>query len=210
MGALEILVLLLATTGPTKAAVVFLGLTKNADKQFKRKLAFRSAGIAAVLCVLFALLGAGILAVLKISVEALMIAGGAILFVFALNMVIGEDKEEEPGSEPPEPNMDWAAFPLAMPLMASPQGLVAIVAIEATFQSITQSMMLVGLILVVAVINVIFMIGADRIFAKVPPSALKVIMRVAGLLLCGLAVQIMIYGFDGLGLIPSEAVELNG
>ncbi|EPN4952632.1 hypothetical protein ACT0HV_000588 [Vibrio diabolicus] len=60
------------------------------------------------------------------------------------------------------------------------------------------------------VINVIFMIGADRILAKIPPSALKVIMRVTGLLLCRLAVQIMIYGFDGLGLIPNEAVELNG
>ncbi|WP_038176695.1 MarC family protein [Vibrio pacinii] len=209
MGPTEILILLLATAGPTKAAIVYLGLTKNTDAQFKRQLALRSAGIAAVLCVLFALLGAGILSTLKISVEALLIAGGAILFVFALDMVIGEDKEQADSSEPPAPTLDWAAFPLAMPLMASPQGLVAIVAIEATSQTFADSLMLVGLILVVAVVNVVFMLGADRIFSKIPPAFLKVIMRIAGLLLCGLAVQIMIYGFDGLGLIPNQAVELH-
>ncbi len=48
--------------------------------------------------------------------------------------------------------------------------------------------------------------GAERIFAKISPAVLKVVMRIVGLLLCALAVQLMITGFDGLGLIPNPDI----
>jgi multiple antibiotic resistance protein len=192
-----------------------LGLTKSADAALKRAIAFRAVTISAVVCVIFALVGAGILSGLKISVEALLIAGGAILFVFALNMVMAEEKEAASDQPPPVPSMDVAAFPLAVPLMASPQGLVAIVAIEATFnqgmtaEAITEALIFVALILAIMAINLGCLLAADRIFAKIPPAFLKVLMRIVGLMLCALAVQLMIYGFDGLGLIPSPDVDLN-
>ena len=210
MGWVEIFVLLFVTIGPVKAAIVHLGLTKTADAALKRAIAIRAVTISTVVCVIFALVGAGILSGLKISVEALLIAGGAILFVFALNMVMAEEKEASPDAPPPAPSMDVAAFPLAVPLMASPQGLVAIVAIEATFQqgmtteAIFEVSIFLALILGVMAINLVFLLAADRIFAKIPPAVLKVVMRVVGLLLCALAVQLMIFGFEGLGLIPAS------
>ena len=215
MGWIEIFVLLFVTVGPVKAAIVHLGLTRSAEPALKRAIAFRAVTISTVVCVIFAVVGAGILAGLKISVEALLIAGGAILFVFALNMVMAEDKEETTDAPPPAPSMDVAAFPLAVPLMASPQGLVAIVAIEATLQqgmtagAITEVAIFVGLILGVMAINLVFLLGADKIFSRVPPAFLKVLMRIVGLMLCALAVQLMIYGFDGLGLIPNPEIELG-
>ena len=209
MGWLEIFVLLFATTNGMKAAIVHLGLTKNADAALKRAIVFRAVLITTVVCVLFALAGAGILAGLKISVEALLIAGGAILFVFALNMVIGDEKEAMSDGPPPAPSMDIAAFPLAVPLMASPQGLVAIVAIEATLEGMTEAGILVALILSIMAINVVLLLAADRIFAKIPPAFLKVVMRIVGLMLCALAVQLIIYGFDGLGLIPNPEIDVN-
>ena len=209
MGWVEIFVLLFATTNSMKAAIVHLGLTKNADAALKRAIAFRAVLITTVVCVMFALAGAGILAGLKISVEALLIAGGAILFVFALKMVLAEEKEESPDGPPPAPSMDIAAFPLAVPLMASPQGLVAIVAIEATLEGITEAGILVALILGIMSINLVLLLAADRIFAKIPPAFLKVVMRIVGLMLCALAVQLIIYGFDGLGLIPNPEIDLN-
>lgn len=215
MGWLEIFVLLIVTTGPTKAAIVYLGLTKTADAALKRAIAFRAVFIATVVCVLFVLAGSFILGALKITVESLLIAGGAILFVFALNMVLAEEKEAPEGGPPPAPSMDIAAFPLAVPLMASPQGLVAIVAIEATLEqgitpaAITDISIFIGVILSVMAINLLCLLGADRIFGKIPPAVLKVVMRVVGLLLCALAVQLMIFGFDGLGLIPNPDIDLN-
>ena len=66
------------------------------------------------------------------------------------------------------------------------------------------------LILAVMAINLGFLLAADKIFAKIPPEILKIVLRIVGLLLCSLAVQLMIFGFDGLGLIPDPDVELNG
>ena len=206
---IEIFVLLLATTNGMKAAIVSLAMTKNADAALKRAIAFRTVTISTVVCILFALAGAAILSGLKISVEALLLAGGAILFVFALNMVIGEEKETSVDEPPLVPSIDIAAFPLAVPLMASPQGLVAIVAIEATLhQGVTTAAIydvgiLVGIILIIMALNLGILLGAERIFAKISPAFLKVVMRIVGLLLCALAVQLMITGFDGLGLIPN-------
>ena len=215
MSWVEIFVLLFATTNAMKAAIVSLAMTKNADAALKRAIAFRAVLISTVVCVLFALAGAVILSGLKISVEALLIAGGAILFVFALNMVISEEKEASADAPPPAPSIDIAAFPMAVPLMASPQGLVAIVATEATLnQGITMDAIvdvgiLVGLILVIMAINLGILLGADRIFAKISPAFLKVVMRIVGLLLCALAVQLIISGFDGLGLIPNPGIDIN-
>ena len=148
MGWTEILVLLLVTIGPVRAAIVYLSLTKSADAELKRAIAIRTVTISAIVCVVFALLGAGILAGLKVSVEALLIAGGAILFIFALQLILGDDKEATEDGPPPAPSIEIASFPLAVPLMASPHGLVAIVAIEATLQGVTQSVIFVALILV--------------------------------------------------------------
>ncbi|WP_209507297.1 MarC family protein [Ruegeria sp. HKCCSP335] len=203
----EILVLLFVTIGPIRAALIYLGLTKSADAQLKRSIAIRTVMISTVICVMFAIVGAVILSGLKVSVEALLIAGGAILFVFALQLVIGEEKQQPEGEEPPAPSIEIATFPLAVPLMASPHGLVAIVAIEATLQGVTEGLIFVGCILAIMAFNLFFLLAADKIFAKIPPAILKIFLRVVGLLLCALAVQLIIFGFDGLGLIPNPEIE---
>ena len=203
MSWIEIFVLLFVTIGPVRASLVYLGLTKSADADLKRAIVIRTVSVSAVICVIFALLGAGILAGLKVSVEALLIAGGAILFIFALQLVLGDDKEETSDGPPPAPSLDIATFPLAVPLMASPHGLVAIVAIEATLQSVTDGVIFVAIILGIMAFNLGFLLAADRIFSKIPPAILKIFLRVVGLLLCALAVQLIIFGFDGLGLIPN-------
>lgn len=210
MSWVEVAVLLFVTIGPVRAALVYLGLTKSADAELKRAIAFRTVLVSAVICIIFAVLGAVILGGLKVSVEALLIAGGAVLFIFALQLILGEEKEQSEDGPPPAPSIDIATFPLAVPLMASPHGLVAIVAIEATLEGALEGAIFVGVILAVMVFNLFFLLAADKIFAKIPLAILKVFLRVVGLLLCALAVQLIIFGFDGLGLIPEANIEALG
>lgn len=210
MGWTDVFVLLFVTVGPVKAALLFIGLTKTADAKLKRAIAIRTVLVSTVICIIFAVIGAGILAGLKVSTEALLIAGGIILLLFALDLILADEKAPENNdAPPPAPTMDIATFPLAVPLMASPQGLVAIVAIEGTLQSTGQGIVFICLILVMMAINLGVMLAAEKIFAKIPPAILKIFLRIVGLLLCALAVQLVIYGLDGLGLIPSPDVELN-
>ena len=209
MGWADIFILLFVTIGPVRASLVYLGLTKTADAGLKRAIAFRTGMGSTVICISFALIGAAILAGLKVSTEALLIAGGIILLLFALNLILGEDKDQAADGPPPAPSMDIATFPLAVPLMASPQGLVAIVAIEGTLQGTGEGLIFVALILVMMAINLGFLLAADKLFARIPPAILKIFLRIVGLLLCALAVQLMIFGFDGLGLIPNPDIALN-
>lgn len=105
MGIADILVLLFITIGPTKAAAMYVALTKSADLDLKRKIAFRTVLVSLIICAIFVVLGEGILKMLHISIPALLIAGGIILFVFALHLVLGEDKPEPVTGSPQVPSI---------------------------------------------------------------------------------------------------------
>lgn len=131
MGILEILLLLLVTIGPTKAAAMYLSLTAGVEPALKRQIAIRAVATAAIVCAVFALLGQALLGLFHVTIPAMLVAGGMILFIFAVHLVLDDDHHDasQDGLRP-APSLDVAAFPLAVPLMASPQGLVAIVAIS--------------------------------------------------------------------------------
>ena len=58
----SIAILLLATIGPTRAAIVFVGMTQSADaKQLKRKIALKTVLVSAIVCCIFVVLGSVIL-----------------------------------------------------------------------------------------------------------------------------------------------------
>jgi multiple antibiotic resistance protein len=202
LGALDIFILLAITVGPTKAAAMYLASTVGAEPALKRQIAIRTVLTATVVCMIFALAGQPILRMFHISIPALLIAGGLILFVFALQLVLGEDHEELPDGAPRTPSLGLAAYPLAVPLMASPQGIVAIVIISIERPDLTGRLMLLGLLLFLMACNLAVLLFAEKIFSRISPAVLKVVMRIFGLLLCGLAVQLCILGLQHLGVLP--------
>jgi multiple antibiotic resistance protein len=210
LGILDILVILLITIGPTKAAVFFVGLTAGAEPALKRSIAIRTVATSAIICGAFVLIGEGLLGAFHVSLAALKIAGGLVLLLFALHLVLGEEKKDEAETGPRAPSLDVSVYPLAMPLMATPQGLVAIVTLAANMRGGGGLLMLLALVLAVMALNLVFLLYADRILGLVGPSVLKVVMRVFGLLLCGLAVQLMILGGQDLGVIPRDVAAGGG
>jgi len=208
LGILDILVIFLITIGPTKAAVFYVGLTAGADRALKRQIAIRTVLTSAVICGVFVLIGEGLLGAFHVSLAALKIAGGLILLLFALHLVLGEEKKEEKlEGGPRAPSLEISVYPLAMPLMASPQGLVAIVTLAAAMRGGGGLLLLLVLVMVMMAFNLVFLLYADRILGLIGAPILKVVMRVFGLLLCGLAVQLMILGFTDLGVIAPQPRE---
>lgn len=204
-GIADIFVILLITIGPLKATIVYATLTAKADAAFRRQVAIKTVITAAVVIILFVLAGEFILKVFHISLPALKIAGGLILLLFALHMVLGEEKKGEMDDIGPSP--DIAVFPLAMPLMATPQGIVAIVTIAAGAQTVGDIGILLVLALIILAINLIVLLLADKIIAAIGPAALMIIGKIVGILLAGLAVQLMISAGIDLGLIAKPAPD---
>lgn len=128
-GILDIVTVLLVTIGPLKALIVYATLTARADADFRRQVAIKTVTTAAIVTLVFVLAGEMLLQIFHVSLPALKIAGGIILLLFAIGMIMGGHGDEQ--EKPKALSLDTAVYPLAMPMMATPQGLVALTAITA-------------------------------------------------------------------------------
>ena len=126
--------------------------------------------------------------------------------LYALEMVLGSKSQEQPKADSAE-STNIAVFPLAMPLMATPQGLVAIVTLTAAAPGTSEVALMIGLILGVMAFNFIFLLGAHKILSAIGPAALKVVSSIVGLLLVALAIQLMIWGLSDLGVLQELPVN---
>lgn len=193
------------TMGPLKAFLVYVQLTRNLDVGVRRQIALKAVAVATATGILFIFAGKFLLDFFHFSTGAFMIAGGAILFVFALDMVLSrgdgnklEDYERDPTTV--------AIFPLAIPLIAQPIGIVALTVASVRFDDDLGSLALItAMLLLVMAINIAVLSFADRISAYIRPEALQTAVRILGILLCGLAVQTILEGADELGIVNLPA-----
>jgi small neutral amino acid transporter SnatA (MarC family) len=64
-----------------------------------------------VICIVFVLIGHEILSVFHVSLPALKLAGGLILLLFALHLVLGEGEENSAGAGQSARSLDIASYP---------------------------------------------------------------------------------------------------
>lgn len=201
-GIADDIAILAITVGPLKAAIVYATLTGGADKALRRAIAFRTVIVATLVLLIFVVFGEFILRIFHISLPALKLAGGLILLLFALGMVMGDDQNGL-GSGGPV-TIAVATYPLAMPLMATPQGIVTVVTLAAAKPELSNIILLIVILLAIMGLNLVVLLSANKILGK-GGGAMQVVGRVVGLLLAGLAMQLMILGLTDLGLIPAAA-----
>ena len=94
----DLLVILLITAGATKAAAFFVAQARDMSRPEKLTVVTRALAIQAVVLGIFALRGENILDFFHVSVAALEVAGGLVLLLFALQLVLGEDHGDEHGA----------------------------------------------------------------------------------------------------------------
>jgi multiple antibiotic resistance protein len=205
IGIADIILIFLITIGPLKALIVYATLAGGADAALRRQIAFRTVMVATIVALLFVVAGELLLQLFHISLAALKIAGGIILLLFALGMVMGGGHDD--GEKPKAVSLDIAVYPLAMPMMATPQGLVAITVATAAMTAVWQIVVIAVIVLAIMGFNLVCMLAADRIIRALGPSTLQIIAKIAGLLLTALAVQLMILGLTDLGLIDGAAEQ---
>jgi multiple antibiotic resistance protein len=202
----EAILLLFATIGPLKVTIVCATLTADATPDFLKKVASRAVLIASIVCIVFAVLGEAILKLFKVSVPAFQIGGGIIVLLFSIDMVMGDKPREKKSTRSSRKNhaelsLDIAAYPLAIPLMASVSGLVAIVSLLPQSYDLGAVLYLSGIIVAIMAINYVCLRYCRFIVNAVGPATLRVIGKIMGVILTALAVELVLMGLIGLGLI---------
>ena len=180
---------------PIGTIPVFIAVTSPVDKADRKKIAFKAAFVAAGVLLFFIALGELILNAIKIPLPTFQIAGGIVLFLFALTMIFGESKPDEELSHIKKKD-DKAIFPLAMPSLASPGAiLAAILLTENSKYAIEDQLMTAVMMLIVIAIALVLMLLSTRIFKYIGNSGAAIISRVMGLILSAVAVANVLDGF---------------
>jgi len=178
-----------AVIDPIGTVPVFIAATKGYDAKAKRKIALISSSVAAIILLFFVVAGELILTAMSIPLSAFQIAGGMILFLFALSMIFGESKPEEE-TRLAEAHHETAIFPLAVPSIAGPGAMLAAVLMtENAKVDIFQQLQVAGVMVFVVFLAMLLMLLASGIHKLIGDAGASVISRVMGLILAAVAVS---------------------
>ncbi|MEM9658085.1 MAG: MarC family protein [Planctomycetota bacterium] len=181
----------LTTVDPIGTLTIFVGLTAAATPQQRVRIAWRAVAYSALILILFILLGQFFLGSVGIQLASFQIAGGVIFFLFGLQMVFGAGASTS--SSEGDDEHDVAVFPLAVPSIASPGAILAAVVLTDNREfSIAEQALTAGLLLAVLGITLVAMLQANRLFHLLGKAGCNLVIRVMGMILCGLAVEMVL------------------
>jgi small neutral amino acid transporter SnatA (MarC family) len=199
-GVIDVFLVLLIGVGPKLALVPFLEITAPLDAATQRRVQRSMLVTAATVALILMVLGELLRALLHFTVESLSIAGGAILFVLAVGMVLGGQAGESQMTAGKDP-MQLARFPLAVPYLLNPVGIVGLVTISAEAKSISVFAIAIGILAVVLLIDVAVFRWADRVSDKLDEGRMLVTEKVFGFLIAAIGVQLVLDGLASAGVI---------
>ena len=199
---IDLFLLLLIGIGPKIALVPFLELTAKMDERDKGRVVRKMITTASVTAILLIVFGGLLTKLLHFSTGALAIAGGLILLIISVSMILSQDdKQTQQQAMTATDPMKLAVFPLAVPYLLNPAGIVVLVTVSAEVGSIgLLGIVLVLLALVIGIDIVVFRL-AKQVSAHLDESRMLVTEKVFGFLLAALAVQLALDGLAGLGVI---------
>jgi multiple antibiotic resistance protein len=189
---------LFVVVDPIGVAVLFLGLAGSRSPGERRSIARKAVLVAASVLFAFALFGAAILTHLGITLNAFRVAGGLLLLKIATDMVFAQlERETKEEAAEARERPDISVFPLAIPLLAGPGALAAVMILAGTSDHAAQGAVYLS-ILLVSVIAYISLIVAEWLFRLLGHTGVNVVTRILGILLAALAVQYVADGAKGL------------
>ncbi|HUX79196.1 MAG TPA: MarC family protein [Alphaproteobacteria bacterium] len=193
-------VTLFVIVDPLSLLPLFLSLTQNMTKKETNSAITLACCVSAILLLVFSIGGEIILKTLGISRAAFQAAGGFLLLIAAIEMVIAQRPQMSSTTakenEANEGQKDIAVFPLAIPLIAGPGSLITVVLLagQEHLPSIFHHIILAGIIVTVIAITYLFLRGAPYIQKILGMTASNVLTRVFGIILAALAAQFIFNG----------------
>ena len=202
---LSAFITLFVVIDPPGCAPIYAGLTKGANAAQRRNMALRACAIAAAILLVFALFGVDLLAALHIELDSFRIAGGLMLFWIAWEMVFEkrtqrrEERAEKIAAQhanTPEVE-DVSVFPMAMPMLAGPGAIAAIMLLMQEAPGLEGSLVVLGALLSVLVLTALALVAAGPLMRLFGDRVEAVVTRLLGVLLAALAAQYVIDGLRG-------------
>lgn len=187
---------------PPGCAPIFATLTQGTSKAHQRVMAFKAVGVASIILIGFAFVGEWLFGKLGISLDALRIAGGIMLFIIGLNMVFEkrtekrEDRAEDVLEEVEDPE-DISVFPMGIPMIAGPGTMASLLIMMGDQTSRSSEIAIMVALIAVLIITLLSFLAAGPLLKLMGKTFTNVLTRVLGVLLATLASQFVLDGIKG-------------
>ncbi|MBA3814092.1 MAG: MarC family protein [Alphaproteobacteria bacterium] len=196
---LNAFVTLFVIIDPVALVPIFMGLTQRMTSHERSKSAGKACWISVILLLLFAVGGEALLNLMGISDAAFQIAGGFLLMIASVEMVVahhtGLTSTTLPEQKEASFSRDITVFPLAIPLISGPGALTTVILfMQEAENSLLDQCILVGIVILVIGITFVFLKMAHHIQKLLGITGSNVVTRVFGIILTALATQFIITG----------------
>lgn len=195
-------VLLFTVIDPIGTLLLFLSITGGYSGRERNRVALRATLYSGAILLIFVVVGQLLMSAMGIRLGSFQIAGGIILFLFGLKMIFGEDVSHS--HDRAEPGHDIAVFPLAIPSMASPGALTAVVVLTDNRRYGFEDQVITSVVLLaVLLLTYLLLLMANTIHKWLGDSGSAILIRIMGMILGAVAVEIVLQGFSGLNASPA-------
>ena len=201
-GVIDTFLVLLIGVGPKLALVPFVELTAGLEPAMRSRVRRKMLTTAATVAVILMVLGELLRALLHFTIGSLSIAGGVILLVLAVWMVLGPPTSGGHNTGEKDP-MQLALFPLAVPYLLNPVGIVGLITISAEAKSLSVFAVEFGILAVVLLLDVVVFRWANRVSDRLDENRMLVTEKVFGFLIAAIAVQLVLDGLVSVGIVAS-------
>jgi multiple antibiotic resistance protein len=186
----SIVVTLFLIMDPLGNIPVFLSILKDVSPERRRRILLREVSIAYVALLAFLFLGRYILQVLNVDQDTISVAGGIVLFLIALRMVFpvaGGFYSDTPECEP-------FVVPLAIPLIAGPSTLAALMLLQRTSAGAQWELFLA--MTIAWLLTAAILLAAPFFYRVLHQRGLIAMERLMGMLLVMISVQMLMNGLS--------------
>lgn len=184
---------------PVSLVPMFGALTRGGEPGYRRRMALKSVAISAGIFIVFAVAGDWLLRLLGISVSAFKIAGGMLLFLLAVDMVLAREsglrsttvREQEEARY----RDDISVFPMAFPLITGPGALATLLLLTAETTGYLEFGLVLAMGLLALLVTLVFLLLTQPLMRIMGVTGGTVVSRLLGVVLSALAVQYVVDGF---------------
>ena len=179
---------------PVGGVAIYASMSSHLDPAEKRKQAIKTAMYIFILLAVFGLLGPLILKGLGLTIPALQLAGGLIVGAAGFGMINPKPEHEENIKSKHEGKQDISFSPMALPMLAGPGAIGAVIALGARHGSMETLMGLTLGYFLLALLTGVLLYFATPLFDKLKPGAIDALTRIMGFLILAIGTQIFIGG----------------
>lgn len=195
----QMLISLFSILNPILAITIYLDITKGVSKEDKKKVAVTCATAVFILLTGFLFIGEVLLSMLSVHDYSIRIAGGLIVLLIGVMMVVGSNDSNDKNTDHPavyskDALISLGISPLALPMIVGPAAIVMVMLYGQEVHGIFGKLEVTSIIAIVSLSVFGVLMAADYIAKGIGKAGLIVLTKIMGLIISAVAVEMMVEG----------------